>query len=647
MFSSPFLSLHRRPHLIPPKQDGEDNPYHCLHLPGHDHAVRTLAARGRTLVSGSYDCTVRIWDIITGEQKWVLVGHTQKGFSLSLSLPSHSDHPSPFFPVYSVVLDVNRKQTYSGSMDGTVRVWSLLNGTCLHTLTGHTSLVGLLGLSPSYLVSAAADSTLRIWDPSTGELKHTLAAHTGAITCFQHDEFKVLSGSDGNLKMWNIKDGTVVRDLLTGITGVWQVVFEGRWCVSASNRNDSTVLDVWDFGKECDGGDEGWIGEPASGVYDDESWSEYEEDEEGEGARDNGMESEDQGGDTGVRDNGGEELTAEAPMTVNLASLREKRNTMHDQRAGKGRSVPLATATTTVASSSSASASRDTDIRAQSEMMEEDPNMYEVEQEQDTNVNAMDLVPSDSELEMAGRIAAVQDRPCHPPPHAYHHHSQPQTPPSRHLRDKPHALTSMDGDEIDCHHDHARPGPSSSAPALGASMMRTSHTDHHPHLIRHALNIHPGDDGYTYERPQLHRQLGEQAEREGRDGDGDADIARDGDRDGGLPTRWVIEGHGSNGPTLTGVEKESGFRRDRLSSTRSIARCRRDKEKEKERDEEREFLLALLDPPIDHSGVGESEAGLGAEVQQQQQQQQCEDLPMLPVSQDTPTRHRITNRRRN
>ena len=97
MFSSPFLSLHRRPHLIPPKQDGEDNPYHCLHLPGHDHAVRTLAARGRTLVSGSYDCTVRIWDIITGEQKWVLVGHTQKGFSLSLSLSSIAFWP-PFPP---------------------------------------------------------------------------------------------------------------------------------------------------------------------------------------------------------------------------------------------------------------------------------------------------------------------------------------------------------------------------------------------------------------------------------------------------------------------------------------------------------------------------------------------------------------------
>ncbi|THU81510.1 WD40 repeat-like protein [Dendrothele bispora CBS 962.96] len=223
--------------------DAEENPYHRLHLEGHDHAVRALAARGRTLVSGSYDCTVRIWDIITGNCKWVLVGHTQK--------------------VYSVVLDPSRNQACSGSMDGTVRIWSILNGTCLHTLTGHTSLVGLLGLSPSYLVSAAADSTLRIWDPNTGALKHTLAAHTGAITCFQHDEFKVLSGSDGTLKMWDVREGVVVRDLLVGITGVWQVAFEGRWCVSASNRSDVTVLDVWDFGRT---GGNGGSSSSASGL---------------------------------------------------------------------------------------------------------------------------------------------------------------------------------------------------------------------------------------------------------------------------------------------------------------------------------------------------------------------------------------------
>lgn len=151
-------------------------------------------------------------------------------------------------------------------MDSTVRVWNLQTGDCQHILTGHTSLVGLLGLSPSYLISAAADSTLRIWDPDSGELRKVLAAHTGAITCFQHDEFKVLSGSDGTLKLWDVRDGSIVRDLLTRIIGVWQVAFEGRWCVAASSRQDATALDVWDFGYGTD--DKDWIGESAMDIYD-------------------------------------------------------------------------------------------------------------------------------------------------------------------------------------------------------------------------------------------------------------------------------------------------------------------------------------------------------------------------------------------
>ncbi|KAF2020536.1 WD40 repeat-like protein [Aaosphaeria arxii CBS 175.79] len=216
-----------------PPQNDYDNPYFIRTLSGHHHSVRAIAAHGDTLVSGSYDHTVRVWKISTGEVLQRLQGHSQK--------------------VYSVVLDHARSRCISGSMDNLVKVWSLETGQCLYSLEGHTSLVGLLDLSHERLVSAAADSTLRIWDPENGQCKSTLCAHTGAITCFQHDGQKVISGSDRTLKMWNVRTGEFVKDLLTDLSGVWQVKFNERRCVAAVQRNNRTYIEVLDFGASRDG----------------------------------------------------------------------------------------------------------------------------------------------------------------------------------------------------------------------------------------------------------------------------------------------------------------------------------------------------------------------------------------------------------
>jgi F-box and WD-40 domain protein CDC4 len=201
-----------------------DCPYFVRTLGGHNHSVRAIAAHQDTLVSGSYDSTVRVWKISTGETLHRLTGHTMK--------------------VYSVVLDHKRNRCISGSMDTSVKIWSLETGACLFTLEGHTSLVGLLDLRGERLVSAAADSSLRIWDPEDGRCKNTLTAHTGAITCFQHDGQKIISGSDRTLKMWNVKTGECVKDLLTDLTGVWQVKFDGRRCVAAVQRDGLTYVEV-------------------------------------------------------------------------------------------------------------------------------------------------------------------------------------------------------------------------------------------------------------------------------------------------------------------------------------------------------------------------------------------------------------------
>lgn len=207
----------------PPANDA-DCPYFIRTLGGHTHSVRAIAAHADTLVSGSYDNTVKVWRISTGDIVHTLQGHTQK--------------------VYSVVLDLARNRCISGSMDSFVKIWDLETGACTHTLEGHSLLVGLLDLRDERLVSAAADSTLRIWDPESGRCQSTLTAHTGAITCFQHDGRKVISGSDRTLKMWDVRTGECIQDLLTDLGGVWQVRFDERRCVAAVQRDGITFIEV-------------------------------------------------------------------------------------------------------------------------------------------------------------------------------------------------------------------------------------------------------------------------------------------------------------------------------------------------------------------------------------------------------------------
>ncbi|KAJ9152249.1 WD40 repeat-like protein [Coniochaeta hoffmannii] len=216
----------------PPANDAEC-PFFIRILTGHAHSVRAISAHGDTLVSGSYDSTVRVWRISTGEQLHVLHGHSAK--------------------VYSVVLDHKRNRCISGSMDSLVKIWDLDTGACLYTLEGHSLLVGLLDLRDDRLVSAAADSTLRIWDPENGKCKNTLMAHTGAITCFQHDGQKVISGSEKTVKMWDIQSGDCIQDLLTNLSGVWQVKFDQRRCVAAVQRDNLTFIEILDFGAIRDG----------------------------------------------------------------------------------------------------------------------------------------------------------------------------------------------------------------------------------------------------------------------------------------------------------------------------------------------------------------------------------------------------------
>lgn len=109
-------------------------------------------------------------------------------------------------------------------------------------------MIGLLKLSPSYIVSAAADTSVRVWDAETLQLKHLLPAPGSSVTCIAQDEHKVISGSDGGVKLWDIRTGELIRDLMSGAENVWQAKVVDNVLIAATKPVDqNTVFEVFDF----------------------------------------------------------------------------------------------------------------------------------------------------------------------------------------------------------------------------------------------------------------------------------------------------------------------------------------------------------------------------------------------------------------
>ncbi len=56
-------------------------------LKGHSSWVGTVAISqdGKILVSGSYDNTIKLWDLTTGKSVYTLVGHSSTAHSVAIS----------------------------------------------------------------------------------------------------------------------------------------------------------------------------------------------------------------------------------------------------------------------------------------------------------------------------------------------------------------------------------------------------------------------------------------------------------------------------------------------------------------------------------------------------------------------------------
>ena len=161
-------------------------------LRGHTEEVRAVAIFPNMpqIVSGGWDCTLRVWDLETGREV--------RRIELDVR---------PESQVRSVAV-TSKDTNISGHRDGQIRIWKTGHDEPVKFLSGHEEGVTDLAFHPdgSLLASASMDRTLRLWDTRTWEFKSTLTGHDDEIhsIAWSPDGSRIVSASlDHTVMLWS------------------------------------------------------------------------------------------------------------------------------------------------------------------------------------------------------------------------------------------------------------------------------------------------------------------------------------------------------------------------------------------------------------------------------------------------------------
>ncbi len=157
----------------------------------------------RRIVTGGNDHVVRVWDVVTGEQLMTLSGHSDI--------------------IWSVAVSPDGQILASTSADKTAKIWDAATGQEIATLRGHTDDMGMVEFAPDgkTLATASSDKTVKLWDVATWRELVTLAHPADLpIFAFAPDSKTVATGCmDGVARLWDANTGRELRTYKGGIGG--------------------------------------------------------------------------------------------------------------------------------------------------------------------------------------------------------------------------------------------------------------------------------------------------------------------------------------------------------------------------------------------------------------------------------------------
>jgi WD40 repeat protein len=171
-----------------------------------------------------------------------------------------------FSSILAIAYSPDGQTLAASDSNGEIRLWSVPDGQCLLTCSGHTNWVRAIEFSPDggYLASSSDDRTIRHWDLQDGTCLQTIGEGIHSLgLSFSPDGRYLASGSTDNLiYYWQLETGFCERQFVGHQNWSMDVCFHPYGHKLASGSADGTVM-VWDVATGgCDrvwSGHDNWV----------------------------------------------------------------------------------------------------------------------------------------------------------------------------------------------------------------------------------------------------------------------------------------------------------------------------------------------------------------------------------------------------